>query len=225
MGLKCLWIEDTKSCKALKDVHNYTGYSNCLEHTEQIILRMKACQGLSDCASCTQTTNDCVWCDGVCSYRRNCTDKTANVIDSPAMCDKAEPKESQMTFPDENCSEITSCGDCTETASCIWCQNQRLCVSRYGYPAVFPYGQCRDSNIFKEQCLDVNASTFEWCSVYKNCTECGNDLACGWCDDLSGTGTGKCLHGSARGSFTCRSSDQWYFTECPSEFHIICTYD
>ncbi|XP_031776638.1 attractin isoform X1 [Nasonia vitripennis] len=221
VGLKCIWMEDAKSCRALDDVDNPTKYPSCLENAEQLALRMKACQELTDCSSCTQTSIDCVWCNGECSHQQTCPDKTANVTHSPEMCNETLPKESQSKFQisDENCAKITSCGNCTDTGACFWCQNQQQCYSKHAYEAVFPYGQCRDYLINGDQCPDANTPTGEWCSAYKNCTECGKDPACGWCDDLSGTGSGQCLHGSAGRSNrqSCPSSHRWYFTEtCPS---------
>ncbi|XP_065316096.1 attractin-like isoform X2 [Gordionus sp. m RMFG-2023] len=37
------------------------------------------------------------------------------------------------------------------------------------------------------------------CLFYKSCVDCQNDPACGWCNDISNTGKGKCLPGGYKG--------------------------
>lgn len=39
------------------------------------------------------------------------------------------------------------------------------------------------------------------CSFYRTCNECQSDPECGWCDDGSGTGLGKCLPGGNNGNY------------------------
>lgn len=39
------------------------------------------------------------------------------------------------------------------------------------------------------------------CSFYQTCNECQSDPECGWCDDGSGTGLGKCLPGGNHGNY------------------------
>ncbi|XP_043480588.1 attractin isoform X2 [Leptopilina heterotoma] len=115
------------------------------------------------------------------------------------------------------CVEYTSCRNCTES-ECIWCQNQGKCVDRNAYPASFPYGQCREWTTLDSRCRATETGK-EWCSFYSSCSNCISDPACGWCDDGSGTGRGRCMSGGARhwnsGTDTC-VNDRWYFTECPT---------
>lgn len=39
------------------------------------------------------------------------------------------------------------------------------------------------------------------CSFYRTCNDCQSDPECGWCDDGSGTGLGKCLPGGNHGNY------------------------
>lgn len=62
------------------------------------------------------------------------------------------------------------------------------------------------------------------CTIHQTCKDCQADVACGWCDDGSGTGIGRCLAGGERGPISpvtgstqthkCSPSN-WFFTECP----------
>lgn len=57
------------------------------------------------------------------------------------------------------------------------------------------------------------------CGFYPTCEECRSDPACGWCDDGSGTGLGKCLPGGNRSPDDQKacSKDRWFFTYCPGK--------
>jgi hypothetical protein len=115
------------------------------------------------------------------------------------------------------CVEYTSCRNCTET-ECIWCQNEERCIDKNAYPASFPYGQCREWTTSHDKCRSTKTGT-EWCSSHNSCANCRADPACGWCDDGSDTGRGKCLPGGARQPSHKSPErcplDRWFFTECP----------
>ena len=121
------------------------------------------------------------------------------------------------------CVELTSCRNCTES-DCIWCQNEARCVDKDAYPASFPYGQCREWTTLDGRCRATETGK-EWCSFYLSCSTCRSDPGCGWCDDGSGTGKGKCMPGGARGpssrSLDTCPIDRWYFTKCPSKSNVI----
>jgi len=64
------------------------------------------------------------------------------------------------------------------------------------------------------------------CTEVDSCEKCLSLPACGWCDDGSGIGLGKCVDGSNRGPLTANatgihlnqsvcSADLWHFTDCP----------
>ncbi|KAG7168510.1 Attractin-like [Homarus americanus] len=87
----------------------------------------------------------------------------------------------------------------------MWCFNQQRCVNNNSYLVSFPYGLSR-------------------CSIHQTCKKCQADVACGWCDDGSGTGIGMCMEGGQRGPINpvtgimqknkCPKLN-WFFTECP----------
>ncbi|XP_044007084.1 attractin-like protein 1 isoform X2 [Aphidius gifuensis] len=116
------------------------------------------------------------------------------------------------------CVDWTSCRNCTEF-DCIWCQNENKCVDKNAYPVSFPYGQCREWTTSESSCRDTNNGK-EWCNFYDSCLDCRSDPGCGWCDDGSKTGKGKCMSGGSKGPNTnlknnyCKIN-QWFFTSCP----------
>ncbi|CAG0906102.1 unnamed protein product, partial [Cyprideis torosa] len=64
---------------------------------------------------------------------------------------------------------------------------------------------------------DVDVSPL--CSPLATCEACQRNPACGWCDDGSGTGLGRCLEGNylapALGSNSTCFKRLWFFSECP----------
>lgn len=158
------------------------------------------CAQALDCHSC-DAYSQCTWDfeQSKCRYGNN---KTS--LDDSMSCGPP-------------CSTITNCGNCT-TSSCIWCQNEERCVDKNAYTASFPYGQCREWTASIEKCRAPLSGSRSQCEFYKTCAHCRDDPACGWCDDGSNTGLGKCLSGGARGpleEMEC-TNKRWYFTHCPS---------
>lgn len=63
------------------------------------------------------------------------------------------------------------------------------------------------------------------CSDLHSCKDCQSNPLCGWCNDPSNTGIGRCVEGGASGPVNqtnhqmtdlsiCPIS-QWYFVDCP----------
>lgn len=115
-----------------------------------------------------------------------------------------------------SCSPMTSCANCTQE-DCIWCQNEERCVDKNAYTASFPYGQCREWTTLGVKCRAPSTGLSQ-CSFYKTCSQCRDDPACGWCDDGSQTGLGKCLDGGDSGPLEQMEcpANHWHFTHCPS---------
>ncbi|XP_017848030.1 attractin-like protein 1 isoform X2 [Drosophila busckii] len=128
-----------------------------------------------------------------------------------------------------NCAAHTSCHNCTED-ECIWCQNEQRCVDRNAYTASFPYGQCREWTTFNSKCRSTplaalsagtvgstTALSSAQCGYYNSCQQCLDDPACGWCDNGSNTGLGKCVVGGALSPYdkTECALKHWFFTSCP----------
>ncbi|EDO36874.1 predicted protein [Nematostella vectensis] len=119
------------------------------------------------------------------------------------------------------CDNSTSCDDCTRSKGCMWCESNQKCVPLNAYVVSFPYGQCH------EWTRDNTCAAVQ-CSKMVSCLDCHTLPGCGWCDDGSGTGLGKCLAGGDLGPFVSNSTSQdsrcpvkggrqmWYFIECPA---------
>lgn len=227
-------------CKLLKDCTAcvQTSY-NCVWCGKNCVYEM--CRRTANAPPSTGITdlNQCNMSSGVecyqlhtchaCSSNENCTWSWS---DGPDRC-KPIPKirdsigingtiiQAQRLTMDtcrNPCVEYTSCRNCTES-DCIWCQNEGKCVDKNAYPASFPYGQCREWTTSDTRCRATETGK-EWCSFYSSCSSCRSDPGCGWCDDGSKTGKGKCMPGGARGpnekSHDFCTFEQWFFTKCPT---------
>uniref|UniRef100_A0A2M4CRS9 Putative attractin n=1 Tax=Anopheles darlingi TaxID=43151 RepID=A0A2M4CRS9_ANODA len=157
------------------------------------------CGQLHGCHACS-AVSVCHWDyeHSRCQYSRNKSGDALNDACPPA------------------CSGLTSCGNCTQE-ECIWCQNEQRCVDKNAYTASFPYGQCREWTTGSNKCRAASSGKSQ-CGFYRTCGQCRDDPACGWCDDGSMTGLGKCLPGGDSGAheeLEC-PSQRWHFTHCPS---------
>ncbi|EFO22877.1 kelch domain-containing protein family protein [Loa loa] len=117
---------------------------------------------------------------------------------------------------------------------CMWCPTTARCVSMDAYMINFPYGQCQSwvtaTNIISNQhACQLDPMD---CSKQKTCAECQRvGPNCGWCDDGSGTGLGRCLPGSLEApdnELFCPKDgkSKWYFTNCSAcqcNGHSNCT--
>lgn len=160
------------------------------------------CRQLHNCQACTANFQ-CRWdyeasrCQSLSLYRF----ETALIAD-PSACSPV-------------CAALTSCDNCTQ-GECIWCQNEQRCVDKNAYTASFPYGQCREWTTLSSKCRAAMTGKSQ-CGFYRTCAQCRDDPACGWCDDGSLTGLGKCLPGGDRGpheEMECLAH-RWHFTNCP----------
>lgn len=173
-------------------------YTSSLEKCPDDIAGLQ-CGQLHDCNACMASTK-CHWD----SQQSKC--RLANNRSSDEMVICRSP-----------CAEMTTCANCT-SEECIWCQNEERCVDRNAYTASFPYGQCREWTTQINKCRAPISGGRSQCEFYKSCSDCRNEPACGWCDDGSSTGLGKCLPGGDSGpqEQTECPKRSWYFTRCPS---------
>ena len=69
------------------------------------------------------------------------------------------------------------------------------------------------------------------CSDLYTCEDCKSNPACGWCNDASNTGLGKCVRGAASGPVSIDNTtqryqvdmsicpaDRWHFIKCPCKY-------
>lgn len=131
------------------------------------------------------------------------------------------------------CSMHDGCDSCIKD-QCMWCPTNRRCVPMDAYMISFPYGQCQSwitaaNTVSNQHACQLDPSD---CSKQKTCAECQRvGPKCGWCDDGSGTGLGKCLPGSLEAPLNASlcppdGRSTWYFTNCSAcqcNGHSNCT--
>ncbi|XP_053204126.1 attractin-like protein 1 [Panonychus citri] len=119
------------------------------------------------------------------------------------------------------CFTRTSCSNCTR-GPCMWCSSSQRCIESNAYAAVFPMGQCMEWTIHPWRCSGLN------CEDIQTCDACQNNPRCGWCEDGSNTGVGKCMEGSYMSPRIPEScpAKRWHFVSCPDcqcNGHSHCT--
>ncbi|XP_065556623.1 attractin-like isoform X2 [Artemia franciscana] len=124
---------------------------------------------------------------------------------------------------DVPCSERTTCSNCTQ-GHCMWCSSLQRCVDKNGYIPSFPFGTCREWTTSELKCKHPVEGSI--CGSYRTCDQCREDPGCGWCDDGTGTGIGRCMDGGLSGPMIEKNTiwevdsdkcplERWYFTSCP----------
>ena len=205
----CVWCTDSCShekCRksGIKDPKAITDLIRCDEDalTEHLTSN---CDLLHNCHSC-HSEPSCGWQMRDHKCYRNIHD-SGNRTQSRQVCD----------LP---CHLRTTCQNCTSGPSCMWCSSTQTCIESNAYAAVFPIGQCMEWTIHPYKCTN--------CSHIQTCDKCQLNPRCGWCDDGTGTGVGKCLEGSQEGPHSWFNSSgpsldtsvcpkpDWHFTSCPA---------
>ncbi|XP_021361114.1 attractin-like isoform X3 [Mizuhopecten yessoensis] len=167
-----------------------------------------ACRNLHTCRAC-ESLQECHWgpsAKGGYSCRH--------------ISDQETPKDSDYsseTACEQPCYINTDCENCTRS-SCMWCANKRRCVETNSYVASFIYGQCMEWTTSENRCAATR------CADLLTCEKCQSNPMCGWCNDPSNTGIGKCTEGGAIGpghnpiqaNNTQCPADRWFFTQCPA---------
>lgn len=228
---KCAELSDCQSCLSNSYGCTYCGRGTCtkdakcreLDNQESLIYPIKqveqctedaaamTCEKLHNCLACG-AENRCFW-----DYESSKC-RALKVIETNNLTNNGNKTvETEMVLCPPSCASLTSCANCT-VEECIWCQNEQRCVDKNAYTASFPYGQCREWTTMASKCRQVQSGANSQCNFYKTCGQCRDDPACGWCDDGSHTGVGKCLPGGDRGpqeEMECHDETRWHFTHCP----------
>lgn len=132
---------------------------------------------------------------------------------------------SPYTSCDVPCFMRRSCNECT-TTKCIWCSTTEQCVDSSAYFAYHTMGQCMHYVAHMLKCPVAS------CADIESCDKCLTNPKCGWLNDISNTGKGKCIEGDSSGpsfgsnstpgelsthtSITPTALPNWYYTSCPS---------
>uniref|UniRef100_A0A0N5AIM8 CUB domain-containing protein n=1 Tax=Syphacia muris TaxID=451379 RepID=A0A0N5AIM8_9BILA len=157
---------------------------------------------------------------------------TSKFVSSPHSIAAFAAAGGNLSCP-KSCTEYDNCEDCFK-GQCMWCPTVNKCIALDTYLINFPYGQCQTwitSYIYasNKHICQLDPSD---CSKQKTCIDCQNvGPSCGWCDDGSGTGVGRCLPGSLEGplepsSCPVDSGQLWYFSNCSAcqcNGHSNCT--
>nr|XP_022341694.1 attractin-like protein 1 isoform X2 [Crassostrea virginica] len=203
----CVWCSGNctapKDCSNTQQMHPESSH-NLSECADQ---RDKPCSEQHKCQGCNSFP-ECLWREeNVCKESSESSNDTFNDFD-----------DTDKTTCPMPCYMKSDCENCT-SAGCMWCSNQKKCVETNAYVATFIYGQCMEWTTDKSKCPATR------CSDLHSCKDCQGNPLCGWCNDPSNTGIGKCLEGGASGPVNqsdhrltdlgrCPAS-QWFFVDCP----------
>lgn len=172
---------------------------------------VKPCPEQHKCQGCNSFP-DCQWGTDRCE---SVEDPDKNKSSADTFNDLDDLNKTSCRTP---CYLRTDCENCT-SSSCMWCSNQQKCVETNAYVATFIYGQCMEWTTDKAKCPSTR------CADLHSCKDCQSNPLCGWCNDPSNTGIGRCVEGGASGPVNqtnhqitdlsiCPIS-QWYFVDCP----------
>ncbi|XP_045189684.2 attractin-like protein 1 [Mercenaria mercenaria] len=204
----CKWCSNncSTSC-SLTEKYMVTAVRDCPHKYNTI------CNKLNNCHACLEH-EECVW-DKV---KRSCSYSQQEHHSFFGTDDKKETKKEVCDTP---CYLHNSCENCTNSA-CMWCGSQQRCVETNSYVASFLYGQCQEWVTDNKKCHATQ------CSDVYTCEDCKSNPGCGWCNDVSNTGLGKCVRGSASGPVAMNNStgkydvdigicpaERWHFIKCP----------
>ncbi|KAL4231921.1 hypothetical protein ACF0H5_009497 [Mactra antiquata] len=217
----CKWCSNncSTSCSST-DKYTITKVSDCP-------LRYNTgCSLLHNCYACLRH-EECVWSKlekKKCSYSQqdsvsffgDITEFYKEVVNA-----ETEGTKTAQEACDTPCYLHSECENCT-SRGCMWCGSQQRCVENNSYVASFLYGQCQEWVTHIEKCPATR------CEDLRSCDECKTHPTCGWCNDVSNTGLGKCVPGGASGPMTRNSTtgdyelnidscpaDRWHFITCP----------
>ncbi|CAG2195394.1 Attractin-like protein 1 [Mytilus edulis] len=260
-GSICVWT-DSQTCIS-KDVLGTARTNRSCSSTPDHNESCKDVKDCRTCTStCLSSHGDCTcqWCDSKCTYNctltqtKNCTTQTSNPLDSSVCsdhkhcptcmsygeCDWSDKcshiKEvdsldynttRQVKKCDQPCIAHKSCENCT-AKGCMWCGNKQLCVQTNSYVASFIYGQCMEWTTQQAKCPATR------CSDLHTCDQCQANPKCGWCNDKTNTGLGKCMEGGLQGPVNNQSlidlgscdKNRWFFIGCPDcqcNGHSVCS--
>ena len=131
------------------------------------------------------------------------------------------------------CSLRSSCTMCLNSRSCLWCPSLSRCLpaAASGYPTTFSFGQCLG---WVSLVQNPNFCAMDECQEQLTCSSCQTLPHCGWCNDATNTGLGKCTSGGFLGPRRNDSScmieggisegDQegdWQFDTCSRELRLL----
>ncbi|XP_067935184.1 attractin-like [Watersipora subatra] len=214
--LKCNQFTDCVSCLSTEDCFYRAGSGAEIcgvvpppSHINPLLQNLETC-GNDDCSY----IKNCNLCDSLshCSW----SILSGSCVTQYSTLDISTHDGAVCQLP---CYSINSCGNCTSNG-CLWCESQSVCIDSSSYLTYFPYGQCLEWTFLVSKCPAVS------CEKIESCKECQRNAMCGWCNDPSNTGKGRCMNGGLTEDINaiCPRED-WYFASCPAcqcNGHSIC---
>lgn len=213
----CKWCSNncTTSCGA-DEKYPVTEVSKCPRKYNTI------CDQLNNCHACLQH-KECLWTKDTNSCNYNPQEKDMFFGELTEFLNTLEPAVEELSTDicSAPCYTHTSCYNCT-SKNCMWCGSQQRCVETNSYVVSFLYGQCQEWFTQTDKCAATK------CSDLHTCEDCKSNPACGWCNDVSNTGLGKCIPGASNGPVSQNITtgqyevdlgicpkERWHFIECP----------
>lgn len=135
------------------------------------------------------------------------------------------------------CYMRRSCNECVQT-KCIWCSTTGQCIDSSAYFAYHSMGQCMHYVAYMPKC------PLATCADIETCDKCLTNPKCGWLNDISNSGKGRCIEGTSNGpsimaanligdasnssstSLQPAGLQNWYYSSCPAcqcNGHSNCT--
>ena len=180
----------------------------------------KLCSEIKHCDEC-QSNPTCGWVDNLCKVNQSGS-KTCPVPPKdicPLYSDCEVCKTGGCNWTKEGCKKgkttktcKKSCADrksnkeCLDESTCLWCENLKRCGDSNLYAAYYPYGQCFEWITPGSTDKDVS------CESESICRDCLTLPQCGWSENESKDGTGRCLKG---GALSSHDVPNWHFFDCP----------
>ncbi|GAB6024044.1 hypothetical protein CHUAL_008765 [Chamberlinius hualienensis] len=209
----CVWCGGLCQSQSCRKSNDNSLKENQLDHSNSLLV-----YGVKNVEACD--VNQHILCNNLHSCQL-CAREASCTWSKESMCVVADGKQiNKSNSCQPACSKFKDCSNCTQS-KCMWCSNLQRCVESNAYNLAFPYGQCMEWLNVSFKCTAPTT-----CSDAITCDECLKMVNCGWCDDGSRTGVGKCMEGGASNPVAiidgdsspapgnCRTS--WHFDSCPA---------
>ena len=207
----CGWSSAINKCKQGTGAGPLTGSNSGWKWTnDQCTSSSADCAQYLTCGQCTQAPS------GLCGWdadRAKCKQGTSN---GPTMGTSSnwDWKLSQCTSSSADCSQYTTCSECTNAPSgmCGWAGDRQTCIQ--GSSVGPSTGSANVWEWTSDQCGDSNARCFQYTSC-RSCTEAPSGQ-CGWDASIN-----KCKFGTGSGPAQGTTSN-WDWTSDMCAYEPTC---
>ncbi|KAJ4432158.1 hypothetical protein ANN_20774 [Periplaneta americana] len=167
-GVKCVWNNQEDKCLPITELSGEEDvFSRCAQKSRSVIVAYeKMCSELSDCASCSNTAFQCMWCGSAGCKFRSCRGTTIN---NEATVENAEDQLCADT-ESSRCRQLYKCQACT-THNCTWDFGTLSCKSRQNLTSEKKVRQCVTSCAEFTSCLTCTEEDCLWCQNEGRCVD------------------------------------------------------